>query len=144
MTKQPNVLDKFYELFMPVVLAANAENVPVSACMQMIIAAVPKYADNELVREFFPPMYDSKRALVQQGEVTPTSSLRDAIATLKQKSRGRALPKHMPAESTLQKYIDAISAEFANDPDPGAVLRAHAEEIAEAMARTTVRCTRRH
>jgi hypothetical protein len=130
--KMSGKIEKFLDLIEPCVRSAVSHGVSQSDCYDAIVGAVPKLATNELLARFMPVLYARRAA----DGATSAVAFADALTELQSACKGRAIPRHFPALSTILAYIDRTFSEIPDNqleslvaPDPECGTTVHREPI---------------
>jgi hypothetical protein len=102
-----NPVGKFIDLIEPCVNAATAEGVSEQECRAAMFKTVPKLEQNEMFAKFLPLLYARKTAAAENGiKLKSASRFAESLEQLRSACKGRAIPRHFPAKSTILAYFE--------------------------------------
>jgi hypothetical protein len=98
-----SAVEKFVDLLLPVARAAVVEGMKYEESASEIIKKVPKLKDNKFFEEFYVYIFRAANDQEQQYGYGSELSHDEAIAQLQKDTKGKPIPRHRPAQSTITK-----------------------------------------
>lgn len=99
--RQMSVIEFIVDLLSPTALAAITEGISYEESARQIVANVPKLSNNKFFEEFYVYVFRAKNVQYTEHGLVSDISHKEAVEELKQTAKMVKIPRHRPAESTI-------------------------------------------